>query len=63
MEINKEVIFDAISKLSNKVDAIASTINVKPDNRLDAETLAVITAVAYNLFGRRASIHSVKLLK
>ena len=63
MEINKEVIFDAISKLNNKVDAIASAIKPTTEGRLDNETLAVITAVAYNLFGRRAAVHSVKLLK
>ena len=65
MNDNKEeLILNAISKLNEKVDAISTkfAINTNED-RLDNETLAVITAAVYCLFGKRVAVHSVKLIK
>ena len=63
VEINNEKIFNAISLLNTKIDSIATTINTNSDNRLSNESIAVITAAAYSIFGKRVSIRSVKLIK
>jgi hypothetical protein len=63
MANNEELILDAISKLNSKVDAISSKMGGGAEGRLDNETIAVITAAVYSVFGRRAAIHSVRLVK
>ena len=63
MKSKEELILDAITLLSNKVDDISSMMGFRADNRLDNETIAVISAVAFSLFGKKVAIHSVKLLK
>ena len=60
---NEEVILNAISQLSSKVDAISSIIGGGSCDRLNNETIAVITATAYSLFGKRVAVRSVKLVK
>ena len=63
MANKEELILDAISKLNSKVDAISSKFGTAPEGRLDNETIAVITAAVYSVFGRKANIRSVKLIK
>ena len=63
MASNGTEILTAIQKLEKKVDGIAEQIKCSTlPNRLDNETIAIITAVAYNEFGRRVAIRNVRLL-
>ena len=63
-EIKEELILNAISKLNEKVDAITNKFAINTnENRLDGETLSVITAAIYCLFGKRVAVRSVKIVK
>jgi len=63
MENNEKIILDAILKLENKIDRIAEQVNcTNLTERLDCETIAIITAAAYNLFGRRVAVRNVRLI-
>ena len=62
MANKEELILDAITKLSNKVDELSSKIGDSCESRLDSKTIAIITAAAYSLFGRRVAVRSVRLL-
>ncbi|MPM55828.1 hypothetical protein SDC9_102625 [bioreactor metagenome] len=56
-------ILNAIQTLEKKIDGIAEQIKTENSpERLDGETIAVITAAAYNLFGRRVAVKNVRLL-
>jgi hypothetical protein len=55
----EKLILTAIQNLEKKVDALSILRVCK--NRLDSDTLAVITAAAYNLFGERAAIRNIRL--
>jgi len=63
MTNNEKLILDAIQKLENKVDKIAEQVNCSnSQERLDNETVAIITAAVYNLFGRRVAVQNVRLI-
>jgi hypothetical protein len=57
-------ILNAIHNLEKKVDGIAEQVKCCSNaaERLDNETVAIITAAAYNLFGRRVAVRNVRLL-
>jgi hypothetical protein len=57
-------VLKSIQSLEQKLDALSNKFGACADaTRLDNETIAVITACAYSLFGKRVSIRSVKLIK
>ena len=63
-ESKEELILNAISKLNEKVDAITNKFVINTDkNRLDNETLSVISSAVYCLFGKKVAVRSVKLIK
>lgn len=63
MEINNEkTILEAIKNLETKVDNLASQMQNTNAARLDSETVAVLTAAAYNTFGRAVAIRNVRLV-
>lgn len=63
MEINNEkTILEAIKNLETKVDNLASQMQNTNAARLDSETVAVITAAAYNTFGKAVAIRNVRLV-
>ncbi len=57
----EEIILEAIRKLDEKVDNIASQVKAANDSRLDSETVAILTAAAYNTFGQPVAVRSIKL--
>lgn len=57
-----ELILDAIRNLEKKVDNLTEKISSDASERLDNETVAIITAAAYNLFGKRVAIRNVRLV-
>lgn len=64
MASNEALILDAIRNLERKLDSISEQVSCcsGSSERLDNETVAIITAAAYNLFGRRVAIRNVRLL-
>jgi len=63
MTNNEKLILEAIQKLDSKIDRIAEQVNCSNSpERLDNETVAIITAAAYNLFGRRVAVQNVRLV-
>ena len=63
MKSTEKSILDAISELNVKVDSISAKIGGGSADRLDNETVVIISAIAYRLFGKQSAIHSIKLLK
>jgi hypothetical protein len=62
-ENNDNLILEAIQSLEKKVDLLSKQFGqCTADERLDNETVAIITAAAYNLFGRRVAVRNVRLL-
>lgn len=57
---NEELILTTLQNLEKKVDALSNRVC---ENRMDNQTIAIITAAAYNLFGRRVAIRNVRLLE
>ena len=63
MENKEALILDAIRNLEKKIDGIAEQARCSNSpERLDGETVAIVTAAAYNLFGRRVAVQSIRLL-
>ena len=58
---NDTKILEAIQNLEQKVDALSNKLSVS-NNGIDTEIIAVITAVAYNIFGRRIAVRKVQML-
>ena len=63
MADKEETILNAIHNLEKKIDLIAEQAKCSSTpERLSNETVAIITAAAYNLFGRRVAVRNVRLL-
>jgi len=58
---NESKILDAILNLEKKVDALTNSISPH-NNNINPELIAVITAAAYNIFGKRIAVHNIKLI-
>jgi hypothetical protein len=61
VKTENELILDAIQTLEKKVDNLAEKFSNSPE-RLDNEIVAIITAAAYNLFGKRVAIKNIRLV-
>ncbi len=59
---NETTVIEAIQKLEEKVDNLASQIQNASAARLDAETVAVLTAAAYHIFGRAIAVRNVRII-
>ena len=58
---DETVLLEVLERLEEKVDAIASHIQESNAARIDSETVAILTAAAYKVFGRAVSVRSVRL--
>ena len=58
---NETLILEAIQNLEKKVDAITNNLSTQ-NNGIEPDLIAVITAVAYHLFGKRVAIRNINLL-
>lgn len=59
--MKEEEIVNILKKLEDKIDSLSSQFKSQ-DNRLDGEIIAVLTAAAFNVFGRPVSLKSVRLV-
>lgn len=57
----KSEILELLKQLEAKVDALSNKQG-NPD-RLDSDTVAMLTAAVYSIFGTRAAMRSVRLIK
>lgn len=60
-QTNENAIIEALTRLEEKVDNLATIVNNNNQSRLDSETVAVLTAAAYNVFGRAIAIRNIRL--
>ncbi len=58
---DETVLLEMLGRLEEKVDALTSQIQEANAARLDSETVAILTAAAYKVFGRAVSVHNVRL--
>ncbi len=58
---NEKEIIEVLTRLEEKVDNIASQVKSNNIARLDSETVAILTAAAYNTFGRAINIKNIRL--
>ena len=60
-----DMILDSIQVLERKLNKISDMLGTccSEDDCLDNETVVLIAAAAYNLFGKRVAIRNVRLLK